>query len=58
MASGDPESVGSRAAFELSGGNGPGWYCYSERFGGSELLLRSLGLIPGLQHQERGAVPA
>jgi len=54
----DPQAVGSRAAFALTGAAGPGWYCYSQRFDGSELLLRSLGLIPGLQHQERGGIPA
>lgn len=43
-----PDSVGSVARFELVGAAGPGWYCYAERFGGSEILLRSLGLIPGL----------
>ena len=53
VAGSDPEAVGSRAAFSLTGAAGPGWYCYSERFDGSEILLRSLGLIPGLQHQER-----
>lgn len=43
-----PDSTGAVARFELSGAAGPGWYCYAERYGGSELLLRSLGLIPGL----------
>jgi len=32
----------------VTGPEGPGWYCYSVRFGGTEILLRSLGLIPGL----------
>jgi hypothetical protein len=43
-----PESIGSDARFELFGAAGPGWYCYAQRFGEGELLLRSLGLIPGL----------
>lgn len=48
VAASAPESVGAVARFELIGGDGPGWYCYSQRFGGGEILLRSLGLIPGL----------
>lgn len=48
VAASAPESVGSVARFELAGAEGPGWYCYAERFGGGEILLRSLGLIPGL----------
>ncbi|HWM35158.1 MAG TPA: hypothetical protein VNR36_13100 [Pseudolysinimonas sp.] len=43
-----PDSVGATARFELGGAAGPGWYCYAEQYGGTELLLRSLGLIPGL----------
>ncbi|CAN5362982.1 hypothetical protein BH09ACT4_BH09ACT4_11490 [soil metagenome] len=43
-----PDSIGWEARFELGGGDGPGWYCYAQRFGGTEILLRSLGLIPGL----------
>ncbi|MEO5921893.1 MAG: hypothetical protein ABIQ01_12200 [Pseudolysinimonas sp.] len=56
----DPEAIGSNARFELAGAEGPGWYCYAIRFGGTEILLRSLGLIPGLspQHDEEPAVPA
>jgi hypothetical protein len=48
VAAAAPDSVGSVARFEVLGAEGPGWYCYAERFGGSEILLRSLGLIPGL----------
>jgi hypothetical protein len=48
VAASAPDSVGSAARFELLGAEGPGWYCYAERFGGGEILLRSLGLIPGL----------
>lgn len=43
-----PDSIGASARFEVAGAEGPGWYCYAQRFGGGELLLRSLGLIPGL----------
>lgn len=34
------------ARFELTGGDGPGWYCYATDFGGHELQLRFLGFIP------------
>jgi hypothetical protein len=44
----DAEAIGSTTRFELTGPDGPGWYCYAVRFGGVEILLRSLGLIPGL----------
>jgi hypothetical protein len=50
----DARAVGSDARFELAGAAGPGWYCYLRSFDGSELLLRPLGLIPGLQHREIG----
>lgn len=43
-----PEAVGATARFELAGGEGPGWYCTAVMFGGEELLLGYLGLIPGL----------
>lgn len=43
-----PDSVGAVARFEVAGAEGPGWYCYAQRYGGGEILLRSLGLIPGL----------
>jgi hypothetical protein len=33
--------------FELTGPAGPSWYCYARGFGGQEMLLGSLGLIPG-----------
>ncbi len=58
VATQDSEAVGSRARFEF-GPEGPGWYCYAERFGGTEILLRSLGLIPGLspQRDESPGVP-
>lgn len=38
----DPE-----ARFELFGPAGPSWYCYARDFGGREVLIGSLGLIPG-----------
>ena len=55
----DPEAIASSTRFELTGPEGPGWYCYAVRFGGSEILLRSLGLIPGLspQRDESPGVP-
>jgi hypothetical protein len=42
-------SVGSDpvARFELLGPAGPSWYCYAREFGGREVLIGSLGLIPG-----------
>jgi hypothetical protein len=56
----DSEAIGSTTRFELTGPEGPGWYCYAIRFGGTEILLRSLGLIPGLspQRDESPGVPA
>ncbi len=33
--------------FELTGPAGPSWYCYAREFGGDEVLLGSMGLIPG-----------
>lgn len=58
VATQDAEAIGSRSRFEL-GPEGPGWYCYAVRFGGAEILLRSLGLIPGLspQRDESPGVP-
>lgn len=35
------------ARFELAGPAGPSWYCYAREFGGREVLIGSLGLIPG-----------
>ncbi|MEO5533837.1 MAG: hypothetical protein ABIR17_01735 [Pseudolysinimonas sp.] len=35
------------ARFELMGAVGPSWYCYARTFDGHEVLVRSLGLIPG-----------
>ena len=33
--------------FEITGPAGPSWYRYAREFGGDEVLLGSLGLIPG-----------
>jgi hypothetical protein len=33
--------------FELFGPAGPSWYCYARGFDGREVLIGSLGLIPG-----------
>lgn len=52
---GDTEATGSIARFQAWGGNGPGWYCYARSFDGSELMLRALGLIPGLSYQPSGS---
>jgi hypothetical protein len=43
-ASADADPV---ARFEIAGPVGPSWYCYGREFGGGEVLLGSLGLIPG-----------
>lgn len=42
-----PEAVSSSARFELLSSAGTGWNCYAIEYGGTEVLLRSLGLIPG-----------
>jgi hypothetical protein len=42
-----PEAVGFSARFELFGAAGVGWNCYAQLFGGGEVLVQSLGLIPG-----------
>jgi hypothetical protein len=41
-----PDAVALEARFELSGPEGPGWYCYAAEFGGREVQLRFLGFIP------------
>lgn len=40
-----PEAV-PEARFDLTGPEGPGWYCYARDFGGREVQLRFLGFIP------------
>jgi hypothetical protein len=42
-----PEAIGFSARFELVSAAGLGWNCYAEQFGGGEVLVQSLGLIPG-----------
>lgn len=42
-----PEAVGYSARFELVSPAGAGWNCYARLYGGEELLVRSLGIIPG-----------
>lgn len=42
-----PEAVGFQTRFELFGAAGIGWNCYALTFGGTEILVKSLGLIPG-----------
>ena len=42
-----PEAVDFTTRFELFGPAGVGWNCYAVQYGGDEMLVRSLGLIPG-----------
>jgi hypothetical protein len=42
-----PEAVSFSTRFELFSVAGIGWNCYAVVFGGDEVLLASLGLIPG-----------
>lgn len=42
-----PEAVGFSARFELFSASGMGWNCYAVEFGGGEVLLAALGIIPG-----------
>lgn len=42
-----PEAVSFSTRFELVSPAGIGWNCYAVEFGGDEILLASLGLIPG-----------
>ena len=53
VASATPDSTPD-ARLQLWGGNGPGWYCYSRAFDGSEVMLRALGMIPGLTYRPSG----
>lgn len=43
----DPIGADPVIRFEIAGPAGPSWYCYAREFGGHEVLLGSLGLIPG-----------
>lgn len=42
-----PEAVSFSSRFELFSAAGIGWNCYAEEFGGGEVLVAALGLIPG-----------
>jgi hypothetical protein len=42
-----PEAVSFSTRFELVSPAGIGWNCYAVEFGGDEILIASLGLIPG-----------
>jgi hypothetical protein len=48
VAQSDPRATAAEPRFEF-GADGPGWYCYSIEFGGDEVLLRWLGLIPEIR---------
>jgi hypothetical protein len=41
-----PDAIALEARFELTGAEGPGWYCYATAFGGHETQLQFLGFIP------------
>ncbi len=43
----DPEAVGYTSRFELFSAAGMGWNCYAVEYGGAEVLVRALGIIPG-----------
>ncbi|MDO7883246.1 hypothetical protein Q5716_13500 [Protaetiibacter sp. WY-16] len=42
-----PEAIGFSSRFELVSPSGIGWNCYARLFGGEEVLVAALGLIPG-----------
>lgn len=42
-----PDAVSFSTRFELVSAAGIGWNCYAIEFGGQEVLIASLGLIPG-----------
>ncbi len=50
-----PESVDFSARFELFSAAGMGWNCYAVEYDGGEILLRSLGIIPGGARLPSGA---
>ncbi len=52
-----PDAVALEARFELSGAEGPGWYCYAIAFGGREVQLRFLGFIPEVKVVQSPGVP-
>ena len=43
----DPTATGSNATFEVLGGHGLGWQCYTQGAFGGDRFVASLGLIPG-----------
>ncbi len=57
-----PEAIGAQARFDVFGPS-LGWNCYAQFFGGSELIVATLGIIPGgrplptqpLQESQRNA---
>ena len=42
-----PGAMSFSVRFELVGPAGVGWNCYAVNFGGGEILVKALGLIPG-----------
>jgi hypothetical protein len=42
-----PDAVNFSSRFEMFSPSGMGWNCYAVGFGGDEVLVRALGLIPG-----------
>jgi hypothetical protein len=42
-----PEAVGYSVRFEMFSASGLGWNCYAVQFGGQEVLVAALGIIPG-----------
>ncbi|WP_187264935.1 hypothetical protein [Homoserinibacter sp. GY 40078] len=52
-----PDAVALEARFELSGGDGPGWYCWATEFGGREIQLQFLGFIPEVRVVESPGNP-
>jgi len=42
-----PEAISFSARFELASAAGMGWNCYAVNFGGRELLIAAMGIIPG-----------
>ncbi len=51
-----PEATSFSARFELVSASGIGWNCYAQQFGGTEVLLAAMGIIPGPAHIPRGPV--
>lgn len=51
-----PEAVNFSARFELVSPAGVGWNCYAIQFGGDEVLVAALGIIPSAAHFPPGSV--